>query len=153
MRAIVFAAIAAVALAGCSQKVETKDGKTVVTTAGVQSTVETGADAQAAAAALPAYAPVYPGSAVIAATQTKVSGTEGHAVTLTTPDSPEQVIAFYKGKLEGAGLGKVTEMNLGIGRMLILQDGATGRGVQVMAMKRGGQTQVQITQSTTKAKG
>jgi hypothetical protein len=107
----------------------------------------TGADAQAAANALPAYAPVYPGSSLVASTQTAMNGVQATAVTLATPDSPEQVMAFYKGKLSGAGMGQVTEMNLGLGRMLVAQDGASGRGVQVMAMKSGGRTQIQITQS------
>lgn len=153
MRAIVIAA-AGLALAGCYQKVETADGRTVVTTAGVQSTVETGPKAQAALAGLPAYAPAYPGAALVAATQTAVRDTRANAVTLTTGDTPEQVIAFYKARLEGAGLGQASEINLGLGRMLVAEDAASGRGVQIMAMKAGeGQTRIQITQSTTKPKG
>lgn len=153
MRAIVLAAMVSVALAGCYRKVETADGKTVVTTAGVKSTVETGAKAQAAAAGLPAYAPLYPGAGLVAATRTAVNGTEANAVTMTTTDTPEQVVAFYRGKLEGAGLGQVSEINLGLGRMLVAEDAATGKGVQILAVKTGGQTRIQISQSTAKPKG
>lgn len=150
MRAILIATIAAVSLGGlvgCSPKVETQGDKTIVTNMGVKSTVVTGADAAAAAAALPAYAPVYPGAQVLSSMQTDVKGTAATAVTLTTSDSPEQVTAFYKAKM--AGLGKVSEVNLGIGRMLVGSDAADGKGVQIMAMKASGRTQIQITQSTT----
>ncbi len=153
MRAILIAAVAGLALAGCGQKVEQQGDKTVVTSMGVKSTVVTGAAAQAAASALPAYAPAYPGAGLVASTQTAINGTQATAVTLTTSDSPDQVMAFYKGKLEGAGLGKVSQINLGLGQMLVAEDTASGRGVQVMAMKAEGSTRIQITQSTTKPKG
>jgi hypothetical protein len=152
MRAIAFAAIATLALAGCSQKVETKDGKTVVTTAGVQSTIEQGADAQAAANALPAYAPPYPGAQVVAATQSRLKDTQAAAVTMVTTDTPDQVVAFYKDRLAAAGLGQVSAMNMGIAQMVIVQDVASGKGVQVIVAKKDGGTQIQVTQSTSKPK-
>lgn len=146
--AIAVFAVAGLALAGCGQKVERQGDKVVVTGAGgVKTMVVTGANAQAAAAALPAYAPVYPGAGVEASTQTVMNGTQAGIVTLTTNDTPEQVVAFYKARLQGAGASHVTEMNLGLGRMLAAQDPASGMGVQIMAMKAGGQTRIQITQS------
>ncbi|HYE47409.1 MAG TPA: hypothetical protein VEA44_16715 [Caulobacter sp.] len=135
MRAILVATIAALALAGC----------------GVESTVTP--DAAAAAAALPASAPAYPGAKAGASTRTVMGDTTSTAVSLTTPDSTEQVLAFYKGKLAAGGLGEVREVNIGLGRMLVVQDVATGRGVQVMVMKKDGGSQIQITQSTVKPKG
>jgi hypothetical protein len=154
MRIILIAAVASLALAGCGQKVERQGDKTVVTgMGGVKSVVTTGAEAQAAAAALPAYAPVYPGASVMASTQSTVGGTTASAVTLTTTDTPEQVVAFYKARLTAGGLGAVSEMNLGLGRMVLAQDTTTGKGVQVMAMKAQGRTQIQITQSSAPPKG
>lgn len=151
--ATIACALGAVSLSACAPKVEKQGDKMVVTGAGgIKSTVSTGADAQAAAAALPAYAPVYPGATVINSSQSAVGGTIASAVGLTTPDAPEKVTAFYKEKLGGAGLGQVSEINLGLGRMVVAEDGATGKGVQVMAMKSGDLTRIQITQSTTKPK-
>ncbi|RYG88071.1 MAG: hypothetical protein EON59_05550 [Alphaproteobacteria bacterium] len=135
MRAILVVTITALALAGC----------------GVKSTVAP--DAAAAAAALPAYAPAYPGAKAGAGTRTVIGDTTSTAVSLTTPDKTEQVMAFYKGKLATGGFGKVSEVNLGLGRMLVVQDVASGRGVQVMVMDKDGGTQIQITQTTVKPKG
>lgn len=135
MRAILVVTIATLALAGC----------------GVQSTVTP--DAAAAAAALPAYAPAYPGAKAGTSTRTVMGDTTSTSVSLTTPDDTQQVLAFYKAKLAAGGLGKVSDVNLGLGRMLVVQDVATGRGVQVMVGSKDGGTQIQVTQTSVKPKG
>ncbi|MDQ0466281.1 outer membrane receptor protein involved in Fe transport [Caulobacter ginsengisoli] len=134
MRTALIATLAALALTACVPKVET----------------EGGAAATAAAAALPAYAPAYPGATIVTASKTTVGGVQAVGVSFATTDTPEQVVAFYKGKLGASGLGPVKEMNLGMGQMLVVQDAATGKSVQVMAMKAGDQTSIQVTQSSAK---
>ena len=148
---IIVAAVAAVSLAGCGKK-QDDDKPTVTATPGgytVRSndgsaTVTSGAGA-AAAANLPAFAPVYPGGQI----QTSASGigdadTNGGMVVFTTADTPDKVLAFYRDKARANGLKSQLDADMGQAKQFAANDEATGRVLQVIVSGQAGASQVQL---------
>ncbi|MFZ5670296.1 MAG: hypothetical protein ACOY4K_12450 [Pseudomonadota bacterium] len=160
MRLIVSAAaVAALSLAACGKKDEERrpgvapapGGFSVTGQDGATATVST--SAAAATAALPAFAPLYPGGAIegsVAGVSRSDAEASGGTATFTTPDPPQKVIAFYKARTQAAGLKTEGEVNMGAALMLVARDDATDRGLQVMASNQAGKTSVTLFWATPK---
>lgn len=162
MRAIVIALGLCVALAGCGQKsekektttIDTNNGSVTVSGNGThmvvksdngQSTVEYNAGGNVHAD-MPDFAPLYPGARVTASIAgSGNTGGKGAMVTISTPDAPDAVIAFYKKHAAAAGFTDKMTMNSGDSTMYVAtKDKAS---LQVTASKTGDGTQVQVTWS------
>lgn len=87
--------------------------------------------------------PIYTGGKVTGAVSGAQQGSSGQMVTFETPDSPEKVIDFYKGKL--TGWANSMEMASGNGKMLVLVSPDQKRTVSVTATPAGGKTSVSLT--------
>ena len=103
-----------------------------------------------AAPGAPAYAALYPGAALDEpATTAAGPDGEGGLVTFTTAASPDEVVAFYRGRAEEAGLTSVMGMNQGDARAYGAAGGQAGStNLQVVAAPgEGGETSVQLSWS------
>lgn len=159
MRLVIAAlAVAAVSLGACGKKPD-NDKPTVTATPGgytVKSndgtaTVTTGVGA-AAAASLPAFAPVYPGAAI----QSSAAGigddkTNGGMVVFTTPEAPDKVLAFYRDKAKANGLKTQLDADMGAAKQFAANDEATGRVIQVIVSGAAGVSQVQLIWGQTRS--
>ncbi len=114
-------------------KVTTKDGTAVF--AGGAGTVVPDS--------FPKDVPVYPGGKVTGAVSGSQQGSSGQMVTFETPDSPEKVVDFYKGKL--TGWKNSMEMASGNGKMLVMVSADEKRSVTVTATPGAGKTTVSLT--------
>jgi hypothetical protein len=102
-------------------------------------------------ARFPDFAPQYPGAKVQNVTNMNLgpaggSGFKQHIITMQTTDSPEAVVAFYKGKIAAQGK-RLQEIKTGSGPMLVI--GGTSpadmdAAVTVMPVPSGG-TSVNVT--------
>ncbi|MGL6043509.1 MAG: hypothetical protein ACRC1J_06250 [Sandaracinobacteroides sp.] len=91
-------------------------------------------------ASAPAYAPPYPGGAMVSAMSGSADGKSGGMASFETTDTPDKVIAYYKAKAAAAGLEKVTTM-AGDGMTMFAATDATGdTGVSVQASVSEGKT-------------
>jgi hypothetical protein len=75
-------------------------------------------------ARFPSFAPQYPGATVQVAVDMdigngQVKGVNQHMITMQTKDTPDAVIAFYKGKAEATGKS-VRQMDSATGPMLMI---------------------------------
>lgn len=111
---------------------------------GKQATIETGD----AASRLPAWAPAYPGAT--AGGNLRVTGDagseKGGVVTLTTPDPPEKVAAFYEahGKQEGMEYSFTGGQD---GGMVMLKSADGVRNLMAVIGREGGRTSIALTYS------
>lgn len=101
----------------------------------------------AADSAGPAFAATYPGAEIEQATLGEAEGTEGGLMVFTTDAGPEQVIAFYKGKAEAAGLSPTMAMAQGDTHAYGAAHPQTGATLSVVASPDGGRTSVQLSWS------
>ncbi|MFN3747413.1 MAG: hypothetical protein ACK4SJ_01865 [Sphingorhabdus sp.] len=151
--------ITGAALAACGSEptttVTTADGQkaeitqtnpgeaTVKTEDGTTATFSTGA---AAAKSLPLGIPVYPGANVTAnISGSRADGKGGAMVTMTTADSPDKVVGFYK--TEAAKRGMKTKSNeVAVGNMAsFTAENDAGEKIVTTATPGGqGQTQVML---------
>lgn len=97
-------------LAGCGER------QTVRGESGDKVEITSGATARASNVDLPAFLPLYPGARVEHTLGGVSSGAEGARkggmVVFHTADAPEKVAAFYRGRLDGSGLGERSDANL-----------------------------------------
>lgn len=159
------AVVAAMVLAGCSEREPAKEAAAADATAveaaapaadaapAARPTPPAGAAAaRPAAEGAPAFAVIYPGG-VLKGPATVAQGPQGPGgiVEFTTDASPETVIAFYRQKAEAAGLKPINSMNRGDAQAYSAGDGVNGRGqlMQVIATRiEGGPTDVQLDWTT-----
>ncbi len=159
------AVVAAMVLAGCSQREPAEDTPAAGDAAVEAAAPAADAPAEArlapsagAAAAVPAadgapaFAVLYPG-AEIKTPATLAQGPDGPGgiVRFTTDADPEAVIAFYRQRAEAAGLKPINSMNRGNAQAYSAGDGVDGRGqlLQVIAERiDGGPTDVQLDWTT-----
>ena len=99
----------------------------------------------AAPAGLPDFAPAYPGSEMKStATGIGDAKTNGGMAVFVTPDSPDQVLEFYRQKARAAGLKVQLDADMGAARQFAASDEATGRLLQVIVSAQAGMTQAQV---------
>lgn len=100
----------------------------------------------AAAAGVPPFAAPYPGAQIQGQPLTSQNETErGGVVTFTTSDSPEEVITYYRGQAEAAGLASAMTMTQGETQVYGAQAEGSGASVQIVATPLGDATSVQLT--------
>jgi hypothetical protein len=86
----------------------------------------------------PSDVPVYPGVTVKASLQ----GNGNRTLVLESTDSPEKVVAFYKGKL--SGMKQEADMNMNGSMMLSFDDTPKQRKVLITAAVQGDKTAVNL---------
>jgi hypothetical protein len=136
MRGIIISSTLLLAACGSSDKISYKDSEgndrsITVEDSGGTRTVTSG-DGMISAkgtkgganARFPGFAPQYPGATVQVAVDMdvgngKVKGVNQHMITMQTKDTPDAVIAFYKGKAEASGKS-VKQMDSATGPMLMI---------------------------------
>lgn len=116
-------------ISGNKVTVETKEGKTSYAVGAGTQIPDT----------FPKDIPVYGGVTVMAS----VSTPDGHNLTLASKDSVEKIMAFYKGKMTGAGWEEAMAMNQPESSMLVYKKG--GRTVSVVVSHSGDATQISLT--------
>jgi hypothetical protein len=120
-RTLMIAAVAAVTLlSACGKTPKHAAGGPAVnyTVKGADgATTHITAGGPAAAAAMPAYAPLYPGAVIESSMTGAGTGGAGGMVIFRTRARPMQVIGFYKGKAAAAGFGNVFSSENGEGLM------------------------------------
>lgn len=127
---------------------DTGDGSATVTITGPDGKTGQFKTGQGAAGFLPDFAPLYPGAEVTGGAGGDSSTGTGGAVTFATKDSPEKVVAWYKGVAEKSGMKIAAEMTMGDTRMLSAADEAGGRSLQVQATAADGGTSATIIAGT-----
>lgn len=152
MRAILLAAAVPLALAACGKPADktttVQAGGTRVTTsaagsqvtvtdsAGQTTTIKAGAPAAAAASAGPAapsFAPVYPGAAVLSRIDAPGGGGGVTILRLSTKDTPDKVLAFYREAAAKAGVPVSADMDMGGSKMFAAEEEGGARGMQMTA--------------------
>lgn len=147
----IFALVAAGLLVTACGGGESKDQGVTQTVAdgdGNSATVRYGGgdDGIAPPANLPDFAAVYPGAMI----QSAITGNEGEAkgmVTYLTPAKMAEVIEFYRGKGQAAGMTVAAEAAMGEGRMLAMKRGDSNDiGLQISVAPPGddGKTMVSV---------
>ncbi len=158
------AVVAAMVLAGCSEREPAKEAATAgdaaveavapgaEAPAGTTPAAPAGAAVLPAAESAPAFAVIYPGAELKGpATVAQGPAGPGGIVQFTTDAEPEAVIAFYRQRAEAAGLKQINSMNRGDAQAYSAGDGANGSGqlMQVIATRiEGGPTDVQLDWTT-----
>jgi hypothetical protein len=111
MMKFVCVSVAALALASCGggSTMSIPDGKggtTKITADGdsAKSEVTVTMKANSGTANFPAFAPQYPGATVGDTSDIAAEGTKMTTIQQVTSDTPDKVIAFYKGSLEKSGM-------------------------------------------------
>lgn len=95
----------------------------------------------------PAFAETYPGAEIEQATLGEADGSDGGLMVFTTEATPEQVVAFYKGKAEAAGLSPTMAMAQGDTHAYGAARPQTGATLSVVASPDGERTSVQLSWS------
>ncbi|HEV7351520.1 MAG TPA: hypothetical protein VGN74_00125 [Brevundimonas sp.] len=148
-------ALASLGLAGCSESGSRAEA------AGAPEAAEPGPPTAVAAAPVatatpeasvedsagPAFAETYPGAEIEQAALSEADGTDGGLMVFTTEAAPEQVIAFYKGKAEAAGLSPTMAMAQGDTHAYGAAHPQTGATLSVVASPDGERTSVQLSWS------
>ena len=99
-------------------------------------------------AALPTYAPPYPGGRVETAFEGSSAGAPPSGmVAFSTADAPERVVSFYRDEAKRAGLGDVATMAASGAQMFTANDRATHRALTIQASPDGPRTTVSLTWS------
>jgi hypothetical protein len=121
------------------------DGTTTIKTEDGEAVIRQGV----AGAKFPAFAPQYPGSLVTASANFSGKDNEsGSMVTQETTDTPDKVMAFYKGKLTEAGMKIAMETNTPEGGMMAVESKEGGKkgGMMIIINKdAGGKTSITFT--------
>ena len=152
-RASLIAAAAVIALlCACGRK----DGHTTITT-GPDGSVKypvKGANGDSAQVVtgggqvkLPAYLPLFPGAVVDSSMTANGGASAGNMVIFHTGSKPDQVIAFYKQKAEGAGFASIFSNQAGDNMMFTAGKEGTEESLQVIATPADGGASVQLTWS------
>lgn len=94
----------------------------------------------------PAFAPQYPGGAVVTSMTAAENGKHGGVYAFTTADPVERVFTFYRGKAEAGGLASETNVETG-GARVYSAKGAAGDVAVTAAPQGEGRTYVQVTWS------
>ncbi len=129
---------------GGQAKIDPETGKVEVTTKGddgKETKVEFG-PGSSLPPDFPKSVPIYPGSKIMASVSLS-EGKSGHQVTLTTPDSPQAVIDYYKKNL--TGFKQDSEVGTGDTKMLMLSNPELS--VSVSLSRSDNETVVQLTVS------
>jgi hypothetical protein len=111
--------------------VQEKDDQTTVTFSGEGGEGSITVGAGAAPGDLPAYAPVYPGATILSTMSGRGEEGGGGMVMLQTADAQAKVLAFYEGKIAGAGLSQTAKAQSNASATLSASDTAAGRDVQI----------------------
>ncbi|MDQ0466280.1 putative small lipoprotein YifL [Caulobacter ginsengisoli] len=122
----------------------TESGQVTVKTPDGQVAVIKGGAAAVAAApgrAPPAYAPTYPGAAVLSRIETG----DVTILRFTTKDAPDQVMAFYRDAAAKAKVPVSADMDMGGSKMFAAEEEGGARGMQLTAAAANGLTTVQLT--------
>jgi hypothetical protein len=147
-----------VIVAGCGKSSErtyaTKDGNVTVTSSGNNAehmtvnsangtaTIDINANG-GAHAAMPDFAPLYPGAKVTSSiVGNNSNGSKGAQVSFTVAASPSDVIAFYKKNIDAAGLPQTLNMSQGDSMMLVA--GKDKKSVAVTVTKQDAGSQVLV---------
>jgi hypothetical protein len=104
-------------------------------------------DAPATGSDGPAFAETYPGAEIEQATLGEADGSDGGLMVFTTEATPEQVVAFYKGKAEASGLSPTMAMAQGDTHAYGAAHPQTGATLSVVASPDGERTSVQLSWS------
>jgi hypothetical protein len=99
---------------------------------------------EGAIADLPSGFTAYPGASVTSANSIVAGNGSGVIAVMNTSDTPEQVIAFYRGQAADAEV-TITEESSRDGNLVIAGEGPDGLVLAVSAMPGGGGTIVQLT--------
>jgi hypothetical protein len=119
---------------------DTGDGSATVTFTGPDGETGKFKTGSGAASYLPDFAPIYPGAVVTAGAGGDSSTGTGSAVSFTSNDAPDKVVAYYKGVAAKAGMKIAAEMTMGDTRMLSAADETQGRSLQVQVTAADGGT-------------
>jgi hypothetical protein len=127
--------LVSVCAAGCKRLAETAEEKAIERSSGGQATLthEDGGGfrvvTDGAAMAMGAFAqvpedfpkavPLYPGATPLFSSSNSVTGKSAWSVQLQTPDTKEQVVAYYKGHM--SGFTEATAMDMGTTSMRVYQ--------------------------------
>lgn len=113
------AAAAAMLLFACGRSPGQADAQADYTIKGTDgATAHITAGGPAAAAAMPAFAPLYPGATIESSMTGAGAAGAGGMVIFRTGAAPAQVVEFYKGRAAAAGFGNVFSSENGDGLML-----------------------------------
>jgi len=113
LRLVFVPAVVALSLAACG-KPDAGDPAAGKVSDGAASVATGPAAVATAAVELPDFAPVYPGSEMKStATGIGDAKTNGGMAVFVTPDSPDQVLAFYREKARTAGLEVQLDADMG----------------------------------------
>ncbi len=107
---------------------------------GGELTMQTGSNVDAD---LPDGYSVYPGSTVVSSTNMKQADGEGSMVLMTTDDSPDEVVAYYRAQAEAVGITIQSEITAN-GNKLIGGEGPDGSTFSVNASPSDDGTTVQL---------
>jgi len=94
----------------------------------------------------PAFAPQYPGGAVVTAMTAVENGRHGGVFAFTTGDPVERVFTWYRAKAEAGGLTSQTNVETA-GARVYSAEGPKGDVAITAAPQGGGKTYVQVTWS------
>lgn len=120
-------------------KMEIQDGKAVIKSP--DATMVIGSQA----GTLPSWLPAYPGTQPTGTMVAETPSNKSSTFAFKTADTPEQVLTFYKEKLEAAGFEILTAMIQATGGMVTAQDSASQRQV-VVTTSPGGETVLSVTE-------
>lgn len=141
MRLVFALAVVGLSLAACGKP----DAESAPAAKVSDGAVSVAAGPAATAATLPDFAPIYPGSEMKStATGIGDAKTNGGMAVFVTPDSPDQVLAFYREKARAAGLEVQLDADMGAARQFAANDEASGRLLQVIVSAQAGMSQVQV---------
>ncbi len=144
MHRIIGISAAALLVTGCGSgdedAVQTAEGEVAT-----QAEQAAGSSAIEAVAGMPDGFSAYPGATVVTSTTIDTTDGSGVLAVMTTPDTADKVIAFYRAQAEAAGITIEGEMNAN-GTRLIGGEGAGGLAFSASASPGGeGTTTVQLT--------
>ncbi len=149
-------ALASLGIAGCSESgslaeaagtSETTSQSEVSAPAAAAPAAASASDAPATGSDGPAFAQTYPGAEIEQATLGEAEGSDGGLMVFTTEAAPEQVVDFYKGKAEAAGLSPTMAMAQGDTHAYGAAHPQTGATLSVVASPDRARTSVQLSWS------
>lgn len=149
-------ALVSLGIAGCSESgsraeaagtSETTSQAEVPAPAAAAPAAASTSDAPATGSDGPAFAQTYPGAEIEQATLGEADGSDGGLMVFNTEATPEQVVAFYKGKAEAAGLSPTMAMAQGDTHAYGAAHPQTGAALSVVASPDGERTSVQLSWS------
>ncbi|MCW3836326.1 hypothetical protein ACFQ1E_11135 [Sphingomonas canadensis] len=118
----------------------TAGGETKVTTTGADGSKGSYSTGGAWPKDAPEYAAAYPGAAVSGSFSGTSDGGSGSTVTFTTGDPPDKLVAFYRQRVEAAGMKQVSSFDAQGTQMTAWLDEPNGRQFSLQTTSAEGRT-------------